>query len=145
MALAGLMSMIPVMAHGETGAMEQGELTVRFEGLRSEKGLIRACLTRNPKFYPDCEKDPAALKQSISARKDAVLTFSHVVPGDYALVVLHDENSNGKVDTMLGIPREGVGFSRDAPIRFGPPKWDAVRFHVPNGPSATSVTFKYFL
>lgn len=140
-----MLLLAPTMAYGEVSAMEQGELTVRFEGLRSEKGLIRVCMTRNPKSYPDCEKDPAALKQSIAARKGAVMTFSAVPPGDYALVVLHDENSNGKVDTMLGIPREGVGFSRDAPIRFGPPKWDAVRFHVPSGASETSVTFRYFL
>jgi uncharacterized protein (DUF2141 family) len=61
------------------------------------------------------------------------------------VLVLHDENGNNKVDTMLGIPREGVGFSRNPRIMFGPPRFDAVRIHVPAGPSATGVKLQYFL
>lgn len=124
---------------------ELGALNVTFEGLRSTKGYLRACLTRNPAHFPKCEKDPASLKLSVAAGRDAHMTFGDVPPGDYALLVLHDENSNNKVDTMLGIPREGVGFSRNPRIMFGPPRFDAVRIHVAAGPSATSVKLQYFL
>jgi len=124
---------------------DTGTLTVRFEGLRSAKGYVRACLTRNPAFYPKCEKDPQALKGSAAAGAGAQLAFEAVPPGDYALLVLHDENGNDKVDTMLGIPREGVGFSRNPRILFGPPSFAAVRIHVPAGASATAVKLQYFL
>jgi uncharacterized protein (DUF2141 family) len=143
--LIAFMVIAPAGADAQTAGVAPGDLTVRFEGLRSSKGLIRACMTRNPAFYPDCEKDPAAFKMSVAAQTGAMMEISNVPPGDYALVVLHDENSNAKVDTMLGIPREGVGFSRNAPIRFGPPKWDAVKMHVQSGPSDTRVKIKYFL
>ena len=123
----------------------QGELDVRFEGVRSAKGLLRACLTRNPAYFPKCEKDPASFKASIAAINGARLAFGDVPPGDYALMVLHDENSNAKVDTMLGIPREGVGFSRNPKLYFGPPSFKAVLIHVPAGPSETDVKMQYFL
>lgn len=141
---AGLAA-LSVAAGAQTMPPPPGILTVHFAGLRSTKGLIHACLTRNPAHFPACEKDPAALKASIAAATDAHVEFPAVPPGDYALMVMHDENSNGKLDTMFGIPREGVGFSRDPVMRFGPPKWDAARFHVPSGPSELTVTLKYFL
>ncbi len=122
-----------------------GALGVHFEGLRSAKGMLRACLTRNRAFFPKCEKDPAAFKLSVAAGQGARLAFGDVPPGDYALLVLHDENGNAKVDTMLGIPREGVGFSRNPRLMFGPPSFEAVRIHVPAGASETDVKLQYFL
>ncbi len=130
---------------GATTDTTKGELDVRFDGLRSAKGLIRACLTRNPAYFPKCDKDPASFKASIAATKGARLAFNDIPPGDYALMVLHYENSNAKVDTMLGIPREGVGFSRNPRLYFGPPSFAAVRIHVPAGISETDVKLQYFL
>ena len=56
-----------------------------------------------------------------------------MAPGDYSLLVIHDENRNGKLDKMLGMPREGFGFSRNPAIRMGPPRYGDVRFAVPPG------------
>ena len=128
-----------------TASPTKAQLTIRFEGLRSNKGLMRACMTRNKAHFPKCEDDPAAFKGSVAATKDAHILFSNVPPGDYALMVMHDENSNAKLDTMLGIPREGVGFSRNPRLRFGAPTYDAVVFTVPAGESSTVVKLQYFL
>ena len=39
-------------------------------------------------------------------------------------ILTHDENSNGKADRALGMmPKEGFGFSRDAKVRMGPPRF----------------------
>ena len=48
--------------------------------------------------------------------------------GEYAIAGFQDLDGNGVLTgNFLGIPREPVGFSGDAKIRFGPPKWnDAV-------------------
>ena len=41
-------------------------------------------------------------------------------PGVYAAQAFHDENMNDKVDrNVLGLPTVGIGFSNDAPFRFG--------------------------
>jgi uncharacterized protein (DUF2141 family) len=128
-------------AEDETG----GTLSISFEGLRSAKGMIRACLTRDPKLFLHCDRDPGALKASVPAGPGAHMDFADVPPGDYVLAVTHDENANNRVDTMLGIPREGVGFSRNPAMTFGPPKWDAARFHVAAGANRLDVKLKYFL
>ena len=65
--------------------------------------------------------------------------------GAYAVSLFHDENGNGRLDTILGIPREGFGFSRNPPIRFGPPRFDAARFAVTSGEAAQQVRLKYLL
>lgn len=123
----------------------RGTLSVSFEGLRSSKGMIHACLTRDPKLFLHCDRDPAAFKGSVAAGPSAHVDFAGLPPGDYVLAVIHDENANNKVDTLLGIPREGVGFSRNPAMTFGPPKWDAARFHLAAGASRLEVKLKYFL
>jgi uncharacterized protein (DUF2141 family) len=55
--------------------------------------------------------------------------FEDIPPGTYAIVVIHDENMNGKLDTnVLGIPTEGYGFSRDAKAPLGVPTFSAASF-----------------
>lgn len=122
-----------------------GEVDVRVEGLRSAKGLIRACLTRNPRYFPKCEDDPVARRTSIPAVTGAHFSFGALAPGDYALLILHDENSNARVDKTLGIPREGVGFSRNPRLFMGPPSFDSVRFPVAQVPVTQVIHMKYFL
>jgi uncharacterized protein (DUF2141 family) len=118
---------------------------VSFTGLRSHKGMLRACLTRKPKFFPHCDKDPEAYKASVAANDHAMMKFPAVTTGAYALTVLHDENSNFRADMMLGIPREGVGFSRNPVLRMGPPSFEKARFSVPATTVEEGVKLKYFL
>jgi hypothetical protein len=50
--------------------------------------------------------------------------FEDIAPGTYALVISHDENTNGKLDTnWLGVPTEGYGFSNDATALLGAPSF----------------------
>ena len=43
------------------------------------------------------------------------------------------------------MPREGFGFSRDAPLQFGPPKFAAASFAVGNTQVRTSIKVRYIL
>lgn len=61
--------------------------------------------------------------------KQARCDFEDIPPGTYALAVVHDENMNGKLDTnLLGIPKEGYGFSNDAKALLGAPTFSAASF-----------------
>lgn len=104
------------------------DVTVTVGGLRSTKGVVRACMTENAKRFPRCAGDDAAHSLVVPAATELVLTFRGVAPGRYAIALLHDENNNGKADRALGMmPTEGFGFSRDAPVRMAPPAFiDAV-------------------
>jgi uncharacterized protein (DUF2141 family) len=112
--------------------------------LRNSRGTIHACMTRNPVYFPNCKKDPEALKQSVRADVRR-LEFSGVPSGRYALSVIHDENANQKLDTLVGIPKEGFGFSRNPVIRFGPPSFEKVSIGLPPGFTRTSVRMQYLL
>lgn len=135
-----------IVAMLPAAAPSQGtEVDVRFDNVRNNKGLIRACLTREPRYFPHCERDPRSHKLSIAAAEGATLSFTGVSPGDYAIAALHDENEDGKPNMSLGIPREGVGFSRNPTIRFSAPKFAEVRFPVGAAPVAQQIRLRYFL
>lgn len=131
-------------AMGAASIPRPADLTVELTGLRNDRGMIRACLTSNRAHFPQCAKDPAAMKVSVAAQQHR-LTFSGVAPGTYALSVLADENGNGQMDKAAMIPREGFGFSRNAPVRFGPPSFSAVAFHVTDQPVTLNVQIRYIL
>lgn len=122
---------------------KSAELTIEIDGLRNAKGDVQLCVTSRPDFL-DCEADPDARTAEMAASKVAPVTFA-LVPGTYAVLVLHDENANGKMDKMLGIPREGFGFSGNPRIRMGPPKAHAVRFDLAPGDTQQQVKIKYLL
>ena len=117
---------------------------VELTNVRNERGVMHLCLTRSPEHFPDCEGDPAAAKATVRANvRDVRLPAAE--PGSYALSVIHDENGNGRLDTTLGIPREGFGFSRNPAIGFGPPSFETVRFAAGTGPSQQIVRLRYLL
>jgi uncharacterized protein (DUF2141 family) len=125
------------------GMAPLASLDVEIVNLRSAKGLIRLCLTADRTAFPDCRKGDVVTR-TVSAASPRI-RFENLAPGSYALAVIHDENGNAKLDTMLGIPREGFGFSRNPGIGFGPPGFDAVRFEVAGGASAQQVRIRYLL
>jgi uncharacterized protein (DUF2141 family) len=102
------------------------------------------CLWRDSAGYPDCTRSAAATKETLSA-SHPVLDITGLPPGDYAISAIHDENDNRKLDkSFIGMPTEGVAFSNNAKISFGPPKFDKVRFHV-DGETSQTMRMRYFL
>lgn len=98
--------------------------------LRSSKGEVLACLTARPDAFPECNRDPHARTLRIAAARSIVLDFGQVPAGRYAISLFHDENGNGRLDKRLMIPREGYGFSRNAPVMMGPPRFASAVFAV---------------
>lgn len=120
------------------------EVTISITNLRNQKGQILVCLTTNPKAFPDCSKDAASVKMAVKAAQAAQFTIRAPAPGTYAIAVVHDENSNDKMDKAIFLPKEGFGFSRNPTITVGPPSFKAASFVV-NGPVSQSIKMKYML
>ena len=69
------------------------------------------------------------------------VTVPDVPPGVYGALAHHDANGNGKIDKdLLGRPTEGIGFSRDAPIWFGPPKFADAAFRLAGEPVVLEIS-----
>ena len=140
----GRVLLLGVSAATLIGAAPVARLDVDFDHVRSEKGVLRICLTATPENFPTCVDDHNATRRSIPAGAGAY-RFDGLPHGDYAVAVIHDENGNKKLDTVAGIPREGFGFSRNPPIRFGPPRFSAARFTINSDAEKQQVKLRYIL
>ncbi len=122
------------------------DVRVAITELRSERGVVRACMTSDPVRFPRCRGDADAYSIVVQASQATVLDFAGVRPGTYAIALLHDENDNGKADRALGLmPREGFGFSRDARIRMGPPSFGDAAFTVGDASVRQTIRMRYML
>lgn len=143
-ALLVLGALLPAMAPAASPAAPVGSLEIDVAGMRSARGLIRICLTAEPRNFPGCVDDKHAVTRSVPASQH-IIRFDDLPPGNYAAALIHDENSNAKLDTLLGIPREGFGFSRNPPIGFGPPRFAAAEFALGGVAETQQVTMRYML
>ncbi len=112
--LPGLLAMSAV----SSAATVDVELT----GVANSQGLIRVAVctaeTFTTKLCPFFGATPAR-PGSVVVRIDGIPA------GRYALQAYHDEDGNGRVRRgLFGIPSEAIGFSRDAPLRLGPPYFE---------------------
>lgn len=126
------------------GAAPLSTVEITVDQLRSAKGLLQLCLTANEQSFPDCDKDKSAYRLTARAR-DGVARFENLPAGQYALAIVHDENGNNKLDTFAGIPKEGIGFSRNPSFSFGPPRFSQVVFVAQGSGTSQRVKIKYYL
>ena len=98
--------------------------------IRNSSGAVACALFESPEGFPTEYLRSATNIMVIKIRdKQARCDFEDLPPGTYALAVVHDENMNGKLDTnLLGIPKEGYGFSNDAKALLGAPSFSAANF-----------------
>lgn len=87
-------------------------LTVEVQGLRNNKGVVVFALYNKDGSLPD-EHYKKYYKKAVKAieANGAAVVFPDLPAGTYAVNILHDENSDHKIDRGLFLPREGIGFS----------------------------------
>ena len=123
---------------------QQASLTIQVANVRSPRGVVHACLTRDSRHFPDCRADPLAVRSTVPATSE-VLRFPALPAGRYAVTLFHDENRNQRLDMLMGMPREGFGFSGNPRIRFGAPKFKDVTIAVPPGQTVQTIRMQYLL
>lgn len=129
-------------ASASSASASSGGVTVTVNGLRNTKGMLRACITADAREFPDCTR--ASRTVSIAAANGAVLSFPNLPAGRYAISILHDENGDGRMNKMLMLPKEGFGFSRDAPVRMGPPSFASAAMDIGQASIHTTIRIRYF-
>jgi uncharacterized protein (DUF2141 family) len=115
-------------------------------GLHNNNGEVYCALYSSADGFPDGFAKATKTATAKIMNEQAVCEFPAVTPGEYAISVFHDENSNGKLDrNFMGMPKEGVGASNDAKGSFGPPKFGDARFSYKGGPQELTIPLKYLL
>ena len=126
---------LPMAAHAT-------DMQVRVLGVDGRGGSVRVTVCSQANFLqPHCRysaRAPAGHGGTV------VVRVPGVPPGTYAVQVFHDVNDSGEINrNLLGVPTEGVGFSRDAPIRFAPPRFADAQIAVSGALVAIDINLKF--
>lgn len=120
-------------------------LKITVTRLQNNSGVVLVSLFKDGNGFPDDPAKAFAKQKGYIADKSSTVIFKDVPPGNYAVAILHDANSNQKMDkNFLGIPKEGYGFSNNASAAFGPPSYRKASFaHGASAPTELSIKAKY--
>jgi uncharacterized protein (DUF2141 family) len=123
-----LMLLVSGAVAGQTSSCPGIHVTIL--NIRNGIGTVDCALFNSPSGFPR-EVLHSAMRLVVMRvpSSEARCDFEDIPPGNYALVVLHDENMNGKIDTdWLGVPKEGYGFSNNAKVAFKTPSFNDASF-----------------
>lgn len=107
-------------------AARAASVVVTIHGVRNAVGEVRVAICPEAEFTkPACPWHGHAPARA----GDVTVEILDVPPGVYAAEAFHDENGDRKVNRdFFGRPTEGIGFSNDAKMTFGPPSFADARF-----------------
>ena len=116
------------------------DVTVTLTGVQARGGVILAALQTEAQFmqpagtYGERITDPASGAVRV--------TFRNVAAGDYALMVLHDEDGDGQMKMNGYMPAEGWAMINGDSLR-ATPTFDQVKFTVATSGADLSVPMSY--
>jgi len=136
-------------------AARSSELRVTITGVRSESGELLIGLYETEKGFEGAIAN--AETSGIMADRNRLVgvamrarpgsqqaVFAQLPPGRYAVIVVHDENDDGRLDAnALGVPTEGYGFSKDARGFLSAPSFDAAAITIGDADMTISLSLIY--
>jgi len=144
LATASIATAAPAAAQACIGTATAGavRLVVQATGLHSADGEVAFTV------YPDDKrrflaKGGKLLRARVPARAPVTTACFWLPPGHYAVAQYHDENGDHDFNRTLFAPKEGFGFSNDAPTSIGLPSFAAARFALPAGGTTARMAMRY--
>ena len=127
----------------QTPAAATCTLVVHIDGFRNQKGDAGLSVFNSADGWPEDNTKAFAHGPHPFSGTATAITLQ-VPPGRYALVALHDENSNHKLDkNMFGIPKEGFGFSNNPHVMLSAPSFDTAAIPVACPTTETTIHLIY--
>ncbi|XLS28525.1 DUF2141 domain-containing protein [Flavobacteriaceae bacterium M23B6Z8] len=120
--------------------VENGEINVTVNTIKSKKGQIVFMLFNQDKGFP--KETEMAFKKGIVTQfnETASYSFQNIPYGKYAVVVFHDEDSDGEIaSNFIGMPKEPVGASNLN--RMSKPTFKKCAFDLNEGKKKISLKF----
>lgn len=104
------------------------KLTVAVSGIKNNEGTLKVGLYNSEKAF--LKTAYQSFSSEIKNNK-AIITFTNLPAGEYAVSVFHDENNNQKLDkNIMGIPSEDYAASNNAKGFMGPPTYTDAKFAI---------------
>ena len=125
-------------------ATGQAMIQVDVSGISSKKGEILAVLFSTEIGFPNDASKAFKTAKAVPVNGKAILQFSQIPDGKYAIALFHDINGDGKLNTnMLGIPKEGYGVSNNIRNLFSAPGFEESSFRHGKTKTNLSITIQY--
>ena len=121
-------------------------LRIHVDGLRNRKGVVGALVFTSPIGWPeDVHKSFRNQHTPVAAMgRSTTVVMEDLPPGNYGIVVLHDENENMKLDrNMFGFPKEGFGFANNPHVGLRAPPFASAVMHVACPETDTTIHIIY--
>lgn len=134
-ASASLATTLPLTARCEGTAAR-----VHVSGFKDRTGNLRVQVYgSDPAEFLESGKKIVRVEGQVSASGGMDVCVPLPGPGTYALVVLHDRDSDGK----LSVWSDGVGFSRNPRLGLSKPDYGKVKVTLPAGTTDIDVVLNY--
>jgi uncharacterized protein (DUF2141 family) len=124
------------------GAADGGVIKLDVHVQTKRKGNVHCALYDNKGDWLS-RKVIASTKVGVSGEWVTCVFTGVKQAGNYAIAALHDEDGDGDMDKILGVPQEGYATSRDAQSKSLYPKWKNAVFSFSGGEVTQTAHMKY--
>lgn len=136
--------LVAVAAVALSVRVHAADLKIHLVGLRNTQGSLRLSLYNSAATFLQADERLANVKIARIWSNPVLICFAGLPPGTYAVTVHHDENNDGQINrNLLGIPREGYGFSNDAQGAVGPPSFAKAAVTLAQTDEVITITLRY--
>ena len=123
-ALLATLILLPALAHAELT-----KLTVVVSGIEPSTGTVEVSVFNSAETL--MQKPVLQKPRKVDGHTETTFVFAGMLEGNYAVVVVHDENGNGVLDSgFLGFGGENFAYSNDARSWLGRPSFEDASFTV---------------
>lgn len=128
----GLLSLacLASMASAQSQGSPTCKVLVHIDGFRNQKGAAGVTVFKSPDGWPE-NNDKSFFHTGHPFTGDKPTIELQLPAGRYAIAVLHDENSNHKLDrNLFGWPKEGFGFSNNPKVGLSAPSFNTAAMQI---------------
>lgn len=113
---------------GYTSGDQNNDLTIVITNIKKVCGTIQIGIYNKKENFPKIGKEFRKLSVKVEG-KEFKYTVKDLPPGNYAIALYHDYNSDGTCNTnLIGVPTESYGFSNNIKPFLSAPSFQDTKF-----------------
>ena len=141
-----LLNIANLMLFVQSPKTDTHKLSIEISGIRNDKGALLIGVFMSHECFRD-EKPEYEFSLPKAGIENGRIALKIELPaGRYGISVLDDENGDGRMKyNILGIPREGFGFSGYMSRGMKKPRFSDFSFDLRSGENTVKVKMRYML
>jgi len=121
-----------------------GETRVTISGIKSGNGKVIINVFKDNESYDKEQPFKKFVFDKTGLVNGSMNVSCPLAPGVYGLTMIDDENNNGKIDkNLIGIPKEGFGFSNFFLEKNKKPSFDDFKVDLRSASAKLEIKVKY--